>query len=74
VLKFDGSNLPLWKSGLDLALHEYNVQIEIDGTCLIFHESLVEKLNNMGETQTLLQICTTTVYTLPPHLRGFIAI
>lgn len=36
-------------------------------------ENLVEQLKNMGEAPTLLQICTKIIYTLPPHLRGFIA-
>lgn len=35
-------------------------------------ENLAEQLKNMGEAPTLLQITTKIIYTLPPHLRGFI--
>ncbi|EFX78741.1 hypothetical protein DAPPUDRAFT_245833 [Daphnia pulex] len=35
VVKFDGSNLPLWKLGLDVALEEHDVQSVTDGTCLM---------------------------------------
>ena len=33
VVKFDGSNLPLWRLGLDVALEEHDVQSVTDGTC-----------------------------------------
>lgn len=32
VVKFDGSNLPLWRLGLDVALEEHDVQSVTDGT------------------------------------------
>ena len=35
VVKFDGTNLPLWKLGLDVALEEHDVQSVTDGTCAI---------------------------------------
>jgi len=34
VVKFDGSNLPLWRLGLDVALEEHDVQSVTDGTCV----------------------------------------
>ena len=34
VVKFDGSNLPLWRLGLDVALEEHDVQSITDGTCI----------------------------------------
>jgi hypothetical protein len=37
-------------------------------------ETIAEQLKNMGEPQTRLQICTKIIYTLPPHLHGFIAV
>ena len=35
-------------------------------------ENLAEQLKNMGEPQTVLQITTKIMYSLPEHLRGFI--
>ena len=35
VVEFDGTNLPLWKLGLDVALEENDVQSLIDGTSQI---------------------------------------
>lgn len=37
-------------------------------------ENIAEQLKNMGEPQTRLQICTKIIYTLPPHLHGFIVV
>ncbi len=34
VIKFYGSNLPLWRLGLDVALEEHDVQSVTDGTLL----------------------------------------
>jgi hypothetical protein len=35
VVKFDVSNLPLWKLGLDVAQEEHDVQSVTDGTCRV---------------------------------------
>ncbi len=35
VIPFDGTNLPLWKLGLDVALEENDVTSIVDGTFLM---------------------------------------
>ena len=48
VITFDGTNLPLWRLGLNVALEEAGVQFETDGTDTIppeVHTILLSKLS-----------------------------
>lgn len=65
VVKFDGTNLPLWKLGLDVALEEHDVQSVTYGTCAIPAEVyLLTYLNHVSHMHTFLfkkfaWICST---------------
>lgn len=52
VVKFDGSNLPLWRLGLDVALEEHEVQSVTDGTCAFPPEVNLFTLKVSSRTQS----------------------